>query len=66
MKVTQEGMYKSQDGTIYPVVNVNPPCFEPYFRAVYCGGYYNVNKEIDNFPFDEIEIEMVERIGDLI
>lgn len=66
MIVTKEGKYRSKHGHILDVVNVNPEGTKPYFRAYYNGGYYNVNKESDNFPFDQIEIEMVEFVSDLV
>lgn len=67
MIVTKEGIYKDARGIEYYVLNVNKniPDFPPYYRAYFKGGYYNVNKEPNNAPFDEIEIEMVEFVRDL-
>jgi len=64
MIVTHEGKYLSTDGAIYDVVDVGNPT-EPYFRAYKDGGYYNVNVEPNNSPFDEVEIEMVKYVGPL-
>ena len=67
MKITKEGIYRDKRGNELPVVNVNRkhPSLPPYFRAFSNGGYYNVNREPDNQPFDEIEWEMAEFVRDL-
>ncbi len=64
MIVTKEGKYKDANGNILPVVNCAPLGEKPYFRAYYRGGYYNVNQEPDNYPFDQIEWGVVEMVED--
>jgi len=64
MKVSKEGIYRDNTGQELPVLNCNK-VGEPYFRAYYDGGYYNVNEEPDNAPFGEIEWEMVEFVRNL-
>lgn len=65
MIVTKEGKYKSKNGEVFDVVDVASAGHTPYFRAYWKGGYYNVNEEIGNEPFDAVEIEMVEYVGPL-
>jgi hypothetical protein len=65
MIITKEGKYKSKSDKVFDVVNVSPEGCRPYFRAYWNGGYYNVNVESDNFPFDKVEMEMVEYVGPL-
>ena len=64
MIITHEGRYLAKDGVIYDVVDVGSPDL-PYFRAYKDGGYYNVNAEPLNAPFDDVEIEMVNYVGPL-
>lgn len=64
MIITHEGRYLAKDGVIYDVVDVGSPAL-PYFRAYKDGGYYNVNDEPLNAPFNEVEIEMVNYVGPL-
>ena len=64
MIITHDGRYQAKDGNVYDVVDVGIPG-EPYFRAYKDGGWYNVNVEPQNFPFDEVEIEMVNYVGPL-
>jgi hypothetical protein len=64
MKVTKEGIYKDANGTEFPVFNVGAKVGMEYFRAYWRGGYYNVNEEPLNEPFDKVEWEMVEFVRD--
>lgn len=65
MIVTKEGKYRSKLGGVFDVVNVSPEGFPPYFRAYWNGGYYNVNDEMEDFPYGKPEMEMIEYIGPL-
>lgn len=64
MVITHEGKYLAVDGNIYDVVDVGMSN-EPYFRAYKNGGWYNVNLEPTNEPFNEVEVEMIKYVGPL-
>lgn len=64
MRIEQEGIYVDASGQQYDVINTGDD-ERPYYRAYFNGGWYNVNEEPDNFPFDQVEIVMVKRIGDI-
>ena len=67
MIVTNEGIYRGADNKLYDVVNVHSRNIDlpPYYRVYFEGGWYNVNVEPNNTPFDQIEIEMIEYVGPL-
>ena len=54
----REGVYLGLDGNEYDVVNVNKHG-NAYFRAYYNGGWYNVNIQPGNEPFDVVELEVI-------
>ena len=64
MVVTKAGKYMAKNGNVYDVLNMGTAS-EPYFRAFANGGWYNVNTETNNEPFDQIEIGMVKYVGPL-
>ena len=59
MNVSKAGLYINAQGATVSVVDCSPDKDGSYFRAYWMGGYYNVNKQPENAPFDEVEMDIV-------